>query len=261
MLHAAEQSDLRAQLVQQLKPVWPDVRQDEVLAAIDIGGQPTAESFWTLDPIDGTKGFLRQGQYAISLAYLCQGKVELGVLGCPNLSADWERPFDDPDPHGLIVYAKRGGGCWAVPAANGGARPLGVMCSASQGTTLRVCESQEAAHSDQALTARIATLLGGATPVRLDSQAKYAVVARGQADAYLRIPRSSGYEENIWDHAAGMLVATEAGASVSDIIGNALDFTTGKTLARNRGILCASPAWHQRILGAINSLGLVPDRQ
>src|SRR6266567_6777203 len=40
---------------------------------------------WTLDPIDGTKGFLRGGQYAVCLALLIDARVELGVIGCPNL--------------------------------------------------------------------------------------------------------------------------------------------------------------------------------
>ena len=41
--------------------------------------------FWALDPIDGTKGFLRKGQYAVSLALVVDGRIEVGVLGCPNL--------------------------------------------------------------------------------------------------------------------------------------------------------------------------------
>src|SRR5262249_38300918 len=48
----------------------------------------TARRYWTLDPIDGTKGFLRREQYAIALALLENGRVEIGVLGCPNLPLD-----------------------------------------------------------------------------------------------------------------------------------------------------------------------------
>jgi 3'(2'), 5'-bisphosphate nucleotidase len=39
---------------------------------------------WTLDLIDGTKWFLRGGQYAVCLALLIDAQVELGVIGCPN---------------------------------------------------------------------------------------------------------------------------------------------------------------------------------
>jgi len=84
----------------------------------------------------------------------------------------------------------------------------------------------------------------------------YAVVARGQADAYLRMPTSKTYVEKIWDHAAGSIIATEAGAIVTDITGAALDFTHGQRLETNRGVVCAAPHIHGRIIKAIDSLGI-----
>jgi 3'(2'), 5'-bisphosphate nucleotidase len=83
------------------------------------------------------------------------------------------------------------------------------------------------------------------------SQCKYAVVARGQAHAYLRLPTKAGYVERIWDHAAGSLVATEAGALVTDIDGKPLDFSHGRGLETNRGIVAASAALHPRLIEAI----------
>ena len=92
--------------------------------------------------------------------------------------------------------------------------------------------------------------------MRLDSQCKYAVVARGQADAYLRMPTSKTYVEKIWDHAAGSIIATEAGAVVTDINGAALDFTHGRQLETNRGVVCAVPHVHGQIIEAIERLGI-----
>ena len=51
----------------------------------------------------------------------------------------------------------------------------------------------------------------------LDSLAKYAIVARGDADVYMRPPTRPAYSEKIWDHAAGMLVIEEAGGKLIDI--------------------------------------------
>ncbi|MEZ4596864.1 MAG: inositol monophosphatase family protein [Chloroflexota bacterium] len=83
----------------------------------------------------------------------------------------------------------------------------------------RYAESLEASHSSQGEAARIGELLGvTAPPLRLDSQTKYALVARGDASIYLRIPRA-GYVEWVWDHAAGSIVVEEAGGVVSDIDG------------------------------------------
>ena len=53
--------------------------------------------------------------------------------------------------------------------------------------------------------------------------AKYAVVASGNAEIYLRLPSGRRYVENIWDHAAGALLVEEAGGRVTDIDGRDLE--------------------------------------
>ena len=64
----------------------------QLKAAIDFGkNKEKPEKFWTLDPIDGTKGFIRGQQYAISLAYVEEKEIQLGILGCPNLNPDLSR--------------------------------------------------------------------------------------------------------------------------------------------------------------------------
>jgi 3'(2'), 5'-bisphosphate nucleotidase len=71
------------------------------------------------------------------------------------------------------------------------------------------------------------------------------------------LPTKKGYVERIWDHAAGALVATEAGCVVSDATGLPLDFKHGKGLERNRGIVCAPAGVHTRVVRAIHELGLL----
>ena len=65
--------------------------------------------FWTLDPIDGTKGFLRKEQYAVALALIEDGEIKLGILGCPNLPLDFSAPEKGA---GFILYAVRGEGAF-----------------------------------------------------------------------------------------------------------------------------------------------------
>ena len=90
------------------------------------------------------------------------------------------------------------------------------------------CESVEAAHAAHSVQAGIASRLGITAPsFRIDSQCKYAVVARGEASIYLRLPRDTSYREKVWDHAAGALVLEEAGGRVSDLDGRPLDFSRG----------------------------------
>jgi len=47
--------------------------------------RPMMIGMWTIDPIDGTKGFLRGEQYAVCLSFLIDGNPIVGVIGCPNL--------------------------------------------------------------------------------------------------------------------------------------------------------------------------------
>ena len=95
-----------------------------------------------------------------------------------------------------------------------------------------------------------------ASPVRMDSQAKYGVVARGEAEIYLRMPTRADYREKIWDHAAGALIVEEAGGTVTDIAGRPLEFHHGRELSANRGVIVTNGWLHGRVLGALDQLGL-----
>lgn len=66
---------------------------------------------WTLDPIDGTKGFLRGEQYAVCLALLVDGKAQVSVMGCPNLPTEMNKPEGDK---GCLFIAVRGQGAEQV---------------------------------------------------------------------------------------------------------------------------------------------------
>jgi len=90
-------------------------------------------------------------------------------------------------------------------------------------------------------------------PLRIDSQVKYGIVARGEAVLYLRIPAPSeqGFKENIWDHAAGVLMAEEAGGRVTDAFGHPLDFASGIKLSKNYGIVVTNGILHDQVLKAL----------
>jgi len=256
-LRLAAGGALAAAVADAVRQVCPGVTTAEVLDAIDLGNHDASgKVYWTLDPVDGTKGFLRGGQYAVSLALIEDGCVTLGVLGCPNLGADFARAFDAPDPVGSLFYASRGDGAWCLAANAPDGSPSRISVARDRPLTdMRVCESVEAGHSRQDFTSQVVARLNArGAPARLDSQTKYAVVARGQADAYLRLPTSASYVEKIWDHAAGMIVAQEAGAIVTDIDGKPLDFSCGPTLSRNRGVVCAPAGFHAALLQSIASL-------
>jgi len=227
--------------------------EDQVLTSIDRGGSKgydpnKTKRFWTLDPIDGTKGFLRAEQYAVALALIEDGRVVLGVLGCPNL------PIDGGS--GALMVARKGHGARviALESTDMVGQPIHVT-PGTDTSTARFCESVESGHSDQGQSATIVKLLGiTAEPVRMDSQAKYATVARGDAQIYLRMPTKADYREKIWDHAAGLLVVEEAGGKVTDITGKPLDFTQGRQLENNKGVVATSGAIHAKVIEAVGKV-------
>ncbi len=221
----------------------------EVCDWIDRGGASEySPRFWTLDPIDGTKGFLRKEQYAISLALIVNGVIEVGVLGCPNM------PSGDPSsPDGVLAWAIRGQGAWAQPLdrPDSAAKPVHVSATASTAELL-FCESVESGHSSHDWSGLIASDLGiHKEPVRMDSQCKYLAVARGEADLYLRLPTRKGYQEKIWDHAGGVLLVQEAGGQVTDINGAPADFSKGSTLAVNEGMVVTNGKVHTQVVATI----------
>lgn len=115
-------------------------------------------------------------------------------------------------------------------------------------------ESVEAAHSHHARQQAVAQAAGLTGPsLRMDSQAKYGVVARGQAALYLRLssPKTPDYVEKIWDHAAGALLVEEAGGRVTDMHGQPLNFGLGRTLAQNRGVVVSNGSIHDSVLAAL----------
>ena len=69
---------------------------------------------WTLDPIDGTKGFIRGEQYAVCLALVVDSEVQVGVIGCPNLPCDWGEGGGDVGRKGVVFVAVRGQGAEQV---------------------------------------------------------------------------------------------------------------------------------------------------
>lgn len=239
---------------------------DAMLDILDMGKSKGGSQgrIWTIDPIDGTKGFLRGGQYAICLGLMVDGDVKVGVLGCPNL------PVDDSalltadigvnqtgQGRGVIFSAILNQGATSRPIATGGLsdgksismRPLVEIDKAT------FCESVEAGHSSHSDQAAIAQKLGITKPsVRMDSQAKYASIARGAGDIYLRLPVKKTYQEKIWDHAAGDLIVREAGGQVTDIYGKRLDFSVGRTLANNKGVIAAPKGVHGQVLTIVQEV-------
>ena len=247
-----EQDDgLLAGVTAYLKSRIPDAELPKVAEWINRGNAAPCERFWLVDPIDGTKGFLRGGQFAVALSLLVDYQVVVGLLGCPNLYLSC---FDKP---GVIIYASAGNGTWALPL-EGKRDAMKLRVSAcSNGADARMLFSFESAHTNVGIVSSFLEEMGIVKePVRIDSQAKQGLLAAGEGEFLLRVPPKDGvdYKEKIWDQAAGMIVIEEAGGRVSDLDGKSLDYSAGRKLENNRGVLCSNGILHDSALEVLSRL-------
>jgi 3'(2'), 5'-bisphosphate nucleotidase len=213
---------------------------DQSVKWLEYGQDREAERTWVIDPIDGTKGFIALRQYVVAIGILTNKQVTGGVMAAPGYL------------HGGMIFYTGNGAAFAEPLEGGSSRQL----QASQRTdpaTIIALESFVKSHASQDLMAQVREIagIGSAQIERIDSQEKYARVAAGDADLYLRLPRiTSTRPHMIWDHAAGTAIVQAAGGKVSDVDGSPLDFSLGRTLAKNTGMIVANPAIHDRLVQA-----------
>jgi 3'(2'), 5'-bisphosphate nucleotidase len=253
-LRSPEGKTVLNQVTQYVRYFSPQASPEVVCDWIDRGTGVPGNRFWTLDPIDGTKGFLRGGQYAVALALIVDGQVKVGVLGCPNLDKAKTPQIHGP---GSLVVGIRGKGAWTCPLEEKeNFTPIKVSYRTDPAQII-LLRSYDTGHTNAEEIEAIRHTLGiQSPPVLLDSLAKYAVLASGGADLYFRLlsPDRPDYREFIWDQAAGTIVLEEAGGKVTDLDGKALDFTAGKKLARNRGVLASNQHFHSMALDTMRKL-------
>ncbi len=254
------------------------IRMGSYSGARDASDASAHPPFWVLDPVDGTKGFLRRGQYAVGLAFISRGAVVLSVIGCPNLpfpalvrghvpgslaalepGAQTEPETDATIRFGTLCSAVAGGGAYqealqpsAEEAASG---PLQLRVSdllpSSPGFLL--AQSFDRSESDAAACDHLrAALSVASSTLRLDSMVKYCLVARGEASLYIRLLASS-CRECVWDIAPGSLLVTEAGGVCSDMLGAALEFRHGQRLTQNVGIIACNSAAYSCVVGVLKA--------
>lgn len=242
-------------VVEAAQQAVPILNADRVLSLLSHEpADPSRADCWTLDPVDGTKGFLRGGQYAIALAHIESGRPTLGALACPRLALDIDDP-SLPSESGVLAFAVRGAGAHWMSLADPESERAERLVAPTwhEGDGIRLLLSVESAHGDADSASVIAARCGPLLPpLRLDSASKYALLAHGRGNGYMRVPRrASGAPERkecVWDHAAGVLIVEEAGCVTCDLDGRPLDFAAGPTLARNRGLIAAAPGLARRLV-------------
>ncbi len=168
------------------------------------------------------------------------------ILGSPG--------YPTPDGRGLLFYAQ--GGAAYVEFISGGKPNRIAVSTRRKPRDLKVVESVERDHAALELMARIYTELGIAKSQveGIDSQDKYAMLACGDADLYLRLPREATPKHRAWDHAAGAALVQAAGGVVTDLDGTLLDFSTGAILTHNKGMVVSNGQIHDHVLEVVQAM-------
>ncbi len=219
-----------------------DLTEADMVRWLDHGQGGQTERTWVIDPVDGTKGFIANRHYAIGVGVLRDGIPTEGVIGAPGHDAEYV--------HGTLFYTEHGV-AYAEPI-NGGPRAALQVSERENVADFRLAESVESAHRDADWIQRARRAAGiTAAPLKdIDSMEKYGLVADGEADLYLRLPRDAGTKHCVWDHAAGVALAQTAGGRCTDLDGSPLDFSQGRALA-NRGLIIGNGRAHERIVRAV----------
>lgn len=240
---------LLLQILDELRRFRPRVDLTRLREAIDRGTGAPGNRFWTLDPIDGTEGFISGGQYAVALALVVRGRPAVGVLGCPALSLSDGTSTDET---GALLYAIRGLGAFHLPLTASAEPRLLSVSDVRDVRMARVIRSRASHHIDLKAFDDIMEVLGAPTPAQaIDGQAKHAIIAAGRAEVMLRLPATRTFRDKIWDHAAGTLIVEEAGGCVTDLAGRPLDFRGGRVLSDNDGVVASNGHLHAAVLEAV----------
>jgi len=191
-------------------PGVPVIAEEEVAA----GRIPAhGDTFFLVDPLDGTKEFVRGGDdYTVNIALVEKLTPKLGVVFAPATKR----------LHGGIV----GSGAWLDEGKGRGP----IQTRQRRGATTAVASKS---HLNQATIDYLEAAAGKCDYVSVGSSLKFCIVAEGGADIY---PRAAPTSE--WDTAAGHAVLLAAGGLVDGIDGQALRY--GKRAFLNRGFVATS---------------------
>jgi 3'(2'), 5'-bisphosphate nucleotidase len=172
--------------LRQLDPSTPVVSEEA--EAADFETRRGWKRFWLVDPLDGTKEFIkRRAEFTVNVALIDDGEPVFGVVQAPALD--------------LLYWAVKGGGAWREE--KGGAAERIYSRAAAPGTPLTVVESLS--HPSPELEEYLRTI-PVARRVKAGSSLKFCWVAEGRADVY---PRLGPTME--WDVAAGDCVYRQSG--------------------------------------------------
>jgi 3'(2'), 5'-bisphosphate nucleotidase len=196
-----------------LTPGMPVLSEES--ADIDWQTRKIWPRYWLVDPLDGTREFVKKnGEFTVNIALIEDGRATFGVIYAPALKTLW---WGD-DVQGAFTQQA------------GQLKKISVDKTAR--TSLRVAASRS--HLDQTTAAALARM-GEVEPLSMGSSLKFCRIAEGSLDVYPRFAPTSE-----WDTAAGQAILEAAGGVVLNLDGSPFRYNTKESLLNPHFIALAN---------------------
>ncbi len=204
---------------------------------------PVSKRQWTVDPVDGTKGYQKNLVYAIGIGFMVNSKPTVCAIGTPNYKNRDLTIFSAQKNHGArISYGNH--------AFNK------IRVSNNQEIkTFRFCHSL---HYDEPWVMKFASMLGITNFVQIDSMAKLCMVAEGSAEIYIKPLNMT--RSFTWDFLPGDLLIKEAGGKITDIKGNPIKYVNERCSVTAPGLIASNGIRHEELLNALKSNEILKNR-
>jgi 3'-phosphoadenosine 5'-phosphosulfate (PAPS) 3'-phosphatase len=219
------------------------VTEEHFVRWLNHGRGARADRVWVIDPIDGTEGFIHGRGYAVCVGTLVEGQPTDGIIGVPV------SPLDA----GGTLFFTDAGRAWAEPLEGSEPRALRVSDRVDP-ASIRVVESYVMGRRSREMADRVYAAAGfdARRARRYDGMVKYALVAAGAADLFIRGPRDIRKNPHkTWDHVAGTALVRAAGGQVTGLDGRAVDFSQGAELRGTLGLIASNGLIHSRVVEAM----------
>jgi len=207
-------------LLEKFDPAIPILSEES--ASIPYAGRKRWQRYWLVDPLDGTREFVkRNGEFTVNIALIEQHQPVIGVVEVPV--------------SGITYFASRGNGAFKQES-NKAPEALKARKTKMDKITIAGSRSHGSA-KQQAFIDR----MKAAEVIAIGSALKFCLVAEGRVDIYPRFGPTSE-----WDTAAAQCIVEEAGGIVTDTDFQPLRYNTRESLVNSSFLAIADPSFDWR---------------
>lgn len=198
---------------------------------------PQSRRQWIVDPIDGTKGYLRGLSYAVGIGLMENSDPKICAIGVPNYKNE----------ELAIFIAEHGKGAQAS-YGDKEFTPIHVSHENNLSSSI-MCQSL---HHNKQWINKLAEMLGANKIISMDGMGKFCMVADGSADFYVR-EMNLDYSFS-WDYMPGDLLVREAGGTITDLNYKSLTFKEDKCKWTEPSLIASNGILHDNIISNIKKL-------